>query len=104
MKIVLKILILLLFTGCTQGTALLGPIFTIGTTGNALQAGTSYGTTFAVKKVTGRTIFENINTFVNTDKLKEEPKEKPKENPDEFFRIVKKHIKKSNAIYTVVSQ
>jgi hypothetical protein len=100
MKTVLAALIFLCFTGCTQGTALLGPIYTIGTTGNVLQAGASYGTTYAVKKVTGRTVFENVNTFVNLDKLKEEPEE----DPNEFFRIVKKHVKKSNAIYTVANQ
>ena len=100
MKNFFTILILLLFTGCAQGTAFLGPIYTIGTTGNVLQAGASYGTTYAIKKVTGKTIYENINTFVNTDELKE----KLKEDPNEFFRIVKKHVKKSNEIYTFASQ
>ncbi|MDC0569666.1 hypothetical protein OAO17_01890 [Candidatus Pelagibacter sp.] len=100
MKTVLAALIFLCFMGCTQGTALLGPIYTIGTTGNVLQAGASYGTTYAVKKVTGKTVNENINIFVNTDELKEQLKE----DPNEFFRIVKKHVKKSNEIYTVASQ
>jgi hypothetical protein len=100
MKTVLAALIFLCFTGCTQGTALLGPIYTIGTTGNVLQAGASYGTTYTVKKMTGKTVNENINIFVNTDELKEQLKE----DPNEFFRIVKKHVKKSNEIYTVASQ
>ena len=100
MKNVLTILILLFFTGCAQGTAFLGPIYMIGTTGNVLQAGASYGTTYTIKKVTGKTVYESINTFVNTGELKEELKE----DPNEFFRIVKKHVKKSNGVYTFVSQ
>ena len=97
MKIVLSISAWLFLTGCVQNTAFLGPVYTLGTTGNALQAGASFGTSYAVKQITGKTVSENVDTFVNTDELKEELKE----NPDEFFKIVKKHIKKSNINDTV---
>ena len=100
MKIVLTLLILLFLVGCAQPSALLGPMYTIGTTGNVLQAGASYGTSYAVKKMTGKTVSENVNTFVDTEELKEELKE----NPDEFFRIVKKHAKKSKKIIITTSQ
>ena len=100
MKIVLTLLVLIFFAGCVQPTALLGPMYTIGTTGNVLQAGASYGTSYAVKKMTGKTVSENVNTFVDTEELKEELKE----NPDEFFRIVKKHAKKSKKIIITTSQ
>ena len=100
MKIVLTLLILLFFAGCAQSTALLGPIYTIGTTGNVLQAGASYGTSYAVKKMTGKTVSENVDTFVDTEELKKELKE----NSDDFFRIVKKHVKKSNIIEGITSR
>ena len=100
MKIIKLIIILLFLSGCVQTSALLGPMYTIGTTGNVLQAGASYGTSYAVKKMTGKTVSENVNTFVNTEELKEELKE----NPDEFFRIVKKYVKKSNVIDGITSQ
>ena len=100
MKIVLTLLVLLFFAGCAQPTALLGPIYTIGTTGNVLQAGASYGTSYAIKKITGKTVSENVNAFVDTEELKEELKE----NPDDFFRIVKKHVKKPNVIDSVISR
>ena len=100
MKIVLTLLILLFFAGCAQPTALLGPLYTIGTTGNVLQAGASYGTSYAVKKMTGKTVSESVNTFVDTEELKKELKE----NSDDFFRIVKKHVKKSNIIEGITSQ
>jgi hypothetical protein len=86
MKIVLTLLVLLFIAGCAQPTVLLGPMYTIGTTGNVLQAGASYGTSYAVKKMTGKTVSENANTFVDTEELKK--------NSDDFFRIVKKYVKK----------
>ena len=96
MKIVITLLILLFFAGCAQPTALLGPMYTIGTTGNVLQAGASYGTSYAVKKMTGKTVYKNVNIFVDTEELKEKS--------DDFFRIVKKHIKKSNVIDDITSR
>ena len=100
MKTVLTLFVLLFFAGCVQPTALLGPIYTIGTTGNVLQAGASYGTSYAFKKMTGKTLSENVSTFVDTEELKEELKE----NPDDFFRIVKKYVKKPNTIVSISSQ
>ena len=64
MRIILIVLILLFFNGCVQNTALLGPIYTLGTTGNVVQAGLSYGTSYVVKKTTGKTPSENINTLL----------------------------------------
>ena len=50
-----KIIIVLIFTtflnGCIQNTALLGPFYTFGTTGSALQTGLSYGTNKTVQKI-----------------------------------------------------
>jgi|TARA_X000001036_G_scaffold139507_1_gene132262 hypothetical protein len=100
MKIVLTLLILLFLVGCAQPSALLGPMYTIGTTGNVLQAGASYGTSYAVKKMTGKTVPENVNAFIDTEELKEELKE----NPDEFFSIVKKHAKRSKEIVTITNR
>jgi hypothetical protein len=99
MKIILTVLIILFLNGCVQSTAFLGPVYTLGTSGNVMQAGLSYGTSYAVKKVTGKTVSENVNTIVDTEELKE----KLKENPDDFFRIVKKHVKKSNVIDSITS-
>ena len=100
MKIIKLIIILLFLSGCVQTSALLGPMYTIGTTGNALQAGVSYGTSYAVKKITGKTVSENVDSIVDTEELKKELKE----NPDDFFRIVKKYVKKPNTIVSISSQ
>ena len=49
-KTFIGIFLLGLLSGCAQNTALLGPMYTFGTTGNALQAGLSYGSNKAIKK------------------------------------------------------
>ena len=41
-------------SGCIQSTALLGPGFTLATTGNVMQAGLQYGANTAIKNETGK--------------------------------------------------
>ena len=43
-KLILGIFFITFLNGCVQSTSFLGPAYTLGTTGNALQAGLSYGT------------------------------------------------------------
>ena len=99
MKIVLVISVLLFFNGCVQNASLLGPIYTIGTTGNALQAGASFGTSQAIKKIRSQAKSQKINFSLKKNKLKNDLKE----NSDEFFSTIKKHVKKSNRIATLVN-
>ena len=61
MRIVLVILVLLFFNGCAQNVSLLGPLFTIGTTGNGLQAGASFGTSHAIKKIRSKVALQKNN-------------------------------------------
>ena len=49
-KIILATLFMILFNGCMQSTAMLGPAYTLGSTGNAFQAGLSYGSNKALTK------------------------------------------------------
>ena len=49
-KIILATLFTILFNGCMQSTAMLGPAYTLGSTGNTLQAGLSYGSNKAITK------------------------------------------------------
>ena len=100
MKIVITILALLLFNGCAQNASLLGPIYTIGTTGNALQAGASYGTSQAIKKIRNKTVSKKINVLLK----KKELNDNLKEDSNEFFKSIKKYVKKSNRIDTLVNR
>lgn len=59
-KIIIVFSFIGLLSGCVQSSSLLGPIYTFGTTGNALQTGLTYGSNKAIVKITGKNTGENI--------------------------------------------
>ena len=52
-KILTYILVGVILSGCAQSTAMIGPVITIASTGNASQAGLTFFTNKAVEKETG---------------------------------------------------
>jgi hypothetical protein len=106
MKLLFFLTILLFLNGCAQNSALLGPIYALGSTGNVMQAGTSYGTSYALKKIE-KNLSENKSKVLKTNKTSTYTKKtniKTDENPEEFFKIVKKHIKKLDNLDTFSTQ
>ena len=75
-KIFAGLFLLFFLNGCVQNTALLGPVYTLATTGNIYQAGLSYGSIQAVKEITGKSPTEHIKSFVDDKKLKVEEEER----------------------------
>ena len=106
MKIIIGIIFILLFNGCVQGTALLGPIFAGASTGSVSQAGLSYGSNYMVKNMTGKTTAENIQKLLVTKKsdnkttklIKKTSQEliDKKKNSNNTVKLVKKNIKKNS--------
>ena len=99
-KIIAGLFLLFFLNGCVQSTALLGPAYTLTSTGNIYQAGLSYGSNQAVKKITGKSPTENIQSLVDNKKIKIEEKEKQ----DEFFALVKSRIEKTSKIIQLANQ
>ncbi|MDA7847685.1 hypothetical protein N9A36_00500 [bacterium] len=99
-KIIAGLFLLFFLNGCVQSAALLGPAYTLASTGNIYQAGLSYGSNQAVKKVTGKSPTENIQSLVYNKKKKIEEKEKQ----DEFFALVKNRIEKTSKIIQLANQ
>ena len=99
-KIIAASFLLFFFNGCVQSTALLGPAYTLTSTGNVFQAGLSYGSNHAVKKITGKSTTENIKSLVDNKKMKIDEKEKQ----DEFFALVKSRIEKTSKIIQLANQ
>tara|TARA_B110000008_G_C16463846_1_gene361185 strand:- start:84 stop:380 length:297 start_codon:yes stop_codon:yes gene_type:complete len=67
LKIYFLILISISISGCIQSTALLGPGFTIATTGNVMQAGLQYGANKAIKKETGKDVITHLKDAVEEE-------------------------------------
>tara|TARA_B100000780_G_scaffold240719_1_gene182960 strand:- start:231 stop:533 length:303 start_codon:yes stop_codon:yes gene_type:complete len=91
LKLITAILILLLFNGCIQGSALFGPAVTVASSGNITQAGLSYVSSQTVTKITGKTPAANIKNFLEKNKDDEDQSA----NAKNFFTMVKEINKKS---------
>ena len=99
-KIIVGLFLLFFLNGCVQSAALLGPAYTLASSGNIYQASLSYGSNQAVKKVTGKSTTENIKSLVDNKKKKIEEEEKQ----EEFFALVKSRIEKTSKIIQLANQ
>jgi phosphoribosylaminoimidazole (AIR) synthetase len=99
-KISAGLFLLFFLNGCLQSTALLGPAYTLASSGNIYQAGLTYGSNQAVKKITGKSPTENIQSLVDNKKKKIEEEEKQ----EEFFALVKSRIEKTSKIIQLANQ
>ena len=98
-KIIAGLFLLFFLNGCVQNTALLGPAYTMAS-GNIYQAGLTYGSNQAVKKITGKSPTENIKSLTDSKKSKIDEEQ----NYDEFFALVKNRIEKTSKIINLANQ
>jgi hypothetical protein len=80
-KLTIGILIITILSGCAQNTALLGPAYTLGTSGNVYQASLTYGSDQMITKFTGKSTAQNVKEILI-----------PKEQDSEFEKLVKNRI------------
>ena len=99
-KIIAGLFLLFFLNGCVQNTALLGSAYTMASTGNIYQAGFTYGSNQAVKKITGKSPTENIKSLTDSKKSKIDEEQ----NYDEFFALVKNRIEKTSKIINLANQ
>ena len=98
-KTIIGLFFLIFLNGCVQSAALLGPAYTLVSTGNVYQAGFSYGSSKVIKKMTDKTPTENIKSLLDNKKFKVE-----EVNYDEFFALVKNRIEKKSKIINLANQ
>jgi hypothetical protein len=80
-KLIIGILSIILLSGCAQNVAILGPAYTLVTTGNVYQTGLTYGSNEVITKTTGKSTTQNIKELLV-----------PKKDDTEFQKLVKKRI------------
>tara|TARA_B100000768_G_C10888279_1_gene212572 strand:- start:38 stop:337 length:300 start_codon:yes stop_codon:yes gene_type:complete len=83
-KIFIGIIALIFLSGCAQNAALLGPAYTIATTGNVYHAGITYGSSELVTKATGKSVTQNLKEALVI-----------KKKDTDFQKLVKKNIKET---------
>ena len=98
-NIIVGLFLLVFLNGCVQTTALLGPVYTLASTGNIYQASLTYGSNQAVEKITGKSPTENVQSLLDNKKKIEE-----KEKQGEFFALVKSRIEKTSKIIQLANQ
>jgi hypothetical protein len=99
-KKIIGLFLLFFLNGCVQNTALLGPAYTLASTGNVYHAGLSYGSNEAVKNITGKSPTENIKNLTDNKKLKIGDDQ----DYDEFFALVKNRIENTSKIINSANQ
>ena len=83
-KLFFGIFIFVVLTSCAQNTALLGPAYSLVSTGNVYQAGLTYTSDQAVTKITGKSTGENVKQLITS-----------KKKDNELEKLVKERIKKT---------
>ena len=99
-KIIIGLFLLFILNGCVQSTALLGPAYTLASTGNIYQAGLSYGSNKAIEEITGKSPTENIKSLTDNKKSKIEDDQ----DYDEFFALVRNRIENTSKIINSANQ
>ena len=103
-KIFFGLLILVFLGACAAPTAMLGPAYTLSSSGNVLQAGFSYGSSTLVKSYTGKTPLENLAEISELDLDHKKNIQKQTLESTEFHILVKNRIKKNNQIIKFTNQ
>ena len=93
-KIIFGFFTLSFLAGCASPTAMLGPAYTLTSTGNVLQAGLSYGSNEMITMYTGKTPIENVKEIASNQKNIQ----KQTLESEDFYILVKNKIDKTGAI------
>ena len=101
-RIILGLFVVNILAGCAAPTAMLGPAYTLTSTGNVFQAGFSYSSSKLVKNYTGKTPMENFKKITGSSKTKNIKKETIES--EEFYLLVKNKIEKTSGIINLSNQ
>ena len=99
-KIIFGIFIFSFLGGCTSPTTMLGPAYTLTSSGSILQAGLNYGSNQMITMYTGKTPFENIKEITMDDKNIH----KQTLESEDFYILVKNKIDRAGAIFRNTNQ
>ena len=91
-KLLLILISFLLLGACAQSTAFIGPAITVGSSGNVMQAGFSYGSNMAVKKATGKTTSEHVSSYIKEKNDKKKIIKEKEEIRKEMVIYLQSHI------------
>ena len=100
-KIILGLFVISFLGSCGAPTAMLGPAYTLSSTGNVLQAGLSYGSNEMITRYTGKTPLENLQEFSAAEKIKTNNIQKSTLESEDFYILVQNRIKNTKNILKI---
>ena len=103
-KIIFGLLIFCLIAGCSAPTAMLGPAYTLTTTGNVAQAGLTYGSNHLITSYTGKTPIENLQEITKKNSSNNENIQKKTLESNDFYQLVKARIEKTKGLIKISNQ
>ena len=97
-KIILGLLMTSFLGACASPTAMLGPVYTLSSSGNIVQAGLSYGSNEMITMYTGKTPLENLQEISSAEQNKRKNIHKKTLESEDFYILVKQNVEKTNKI------
>ena len=103
-KIILGIIVFGFLSGCSSPTVMLGPVYTLSSSGNVVQAGLNYGSNQMITMYTGKTPIQNLKE-INKMNIKQKSNiQKETLESEDFYILVKNKIEKTSGILSLPSQ
>lgn len=103
-KIIFGLFLINFLGACTAPSAMIGPAYTLTSSGNAFQAGISYGSNQMITAHTGKTPMENFKKVVSNDNKKQKNIQKNTLESEEFIFFVIRNVAKTNNILSNSNQ
>ena len=98
-------LITVIFLGaCSAPTAMLGPAYTLTSSGNIYQAGLSYSSNALIEQYTGKTPIENLKELSKIEDVKTKNIKEKTLKSEDFYLLVKTKIEKTSKILNLTTQ
>ena len=102
-KIIFGIFIFSFLGGCTSPTTMLGPAYTLTSSGSVFQAGLNYGSNQMITMYTGKTPMENLKDISSVENNEKNIKKNTLESED-FYILVENRIKKTSEFLKLSNQ
>ena len=103
-KIILGLFMISFLGACASPTAMLGPVYTLTSSGNIVQAGLSYGSNEMITMYTGKTPLENLQELSSKEQRSSKNIHKKTLESEDFYILVKNKIEKTNSILKLSNQ
>ena len=103
-KLIFGFFLINFLTACSSPSVMLGPVYTLSSTGSGLQAGLNYGSNQLITLYTGKTPVENLQEISLTQVNKSKNIQRKTLESEDFYFLVKKRIEETNKIITKSSQ